>query len=250
LAPGDITDLVVNIKEPHAKGWIASVLNALPHEDSTRVVVTLWALWHAKRKAVHEGIFQSPLSTHSFIDRFLTDIDLAKLGQVPCASPQTTTGQKWIAPPAGLFKINVDAATSKNSAISSIAAVVRREDGEFVGASSVVLKGITDPETLEAMACREGFAVAADLLVQRFRLASDCSNVVRNIQGEGMGIYGHIVKEIKARADGFQQVQIVFEGRGANIDAHNLARSSIFLDLGRHVWFQNPPDGVCLNYNT
>jgi ribonuclease HI len=143
-------------------------------------------------------MFQSPLSTESFIDRFLTDIALAKPRQVPCASPQTTSGQKWITLPVGLFKINVDAATSKNSATSSIVAVVWREDGGFVRASSVVLKGITDPETLEAMACREGFAVAADLLVHRFRLASDCSNAVRDIQGEGMGIYGHIMNETKA----------------------------------------------------
>jgi hypothetical protein len=41
LAPGDITDLIVNIKEPHAKGWIVLILNAIPHEESTRVVVTL-----------------------------------------------------------------------------------------------------------------------------------------------------------------------------------------------------------------
>ena len=39
-------------------------------------MVTLWALWHAKRKAVYENIFQSPLSTHSFVVRFIADLDL------------------------------------------------------------------------------------------------------------------------------------------------------------------------------
>jgi hypothetical protein len=70
--------------------------------------------------------------------------------------------------------------------------------------------------------------------------------LVASMEKAGMGPYGHIVKEIKARAAGFQQVQILHEGRESNTDAHNLARSSIFLDLGRHVWFQNPPDGVCV----
>jgi hypothetical protein len=205
LAPGDITDLVANIKEPHAKGWLAAVFSALPQGESTRVVVTLWALWHAKRKAVHEGIFQSPLSTHSFVDRFLADIDLTNPGQVSSSGPRSAVRLKWIAPPAGQMKINVDTAISKNSGTGSIAAVVRQEDGGFVGASSIVLQGITDPEILEAMACREGFTLA-DLLLQRFILASDCSNAVSSINGEGMGPYGHIVKEIKARAAGFQQV--------------------------------------------
>ena len=55
LAPEDITEFIANVQEPHARGWLAAVFHALPHEDLTRVVVTLWALWHARRKAIHEG---------------------------------------------------------------------------------------------------------------------------------------------------------------------------------------------------
>jgi hypothetical protein len=32
------------------------------------VVVIIWAIWHARRKAIHEAIFKSPLSK-SFVDR-------------------------------------------------------------------------------------------------------------------------------------------------------------------------------------
>jgi hypothetical protein len=39
------------------------------------MVVTLWAIWHARRKALHEGLFQSPLSTHSFIEKFISELD-------------------------------------------------------------------------------------------------------------------------------------------------------------------------------
>jgi hypothetical protein len=245
LAPPDIIDLVGNIREPHARGWLAAVFEALPHEERTRVVVTLWAIWHAKRKAVYEGMFQSPLLTNAFVERFLNDLNLL------AASPAKETKQtihcpKWIPPPAGMVKVNVDAALSKNSSMGSIADVVRRGDSTFMGASSVVLAGITEPETLEALACREGTAVAADLLLQRFRLASDCANVVRCLREEGMGRYGHIVQEIKARAVKFQQVDFVHESRRANVDAHGLARSSLSLPLGRHVWFLAPPDGVCM----
>ena len=42
----------------------------------------------------------------------------------------------------------------------------------------------------------------------------------------------------------FQSFVFAHEGRSTNVDAHNLARSSIFLDVGRHVWFLDPPRGV------
>jgi hypothetical protein len=55
LAPEKISDYVANLQEPHARAWLASVLKDLPTNESTRVVVTLWALWSARRKIIHEG---------------------------------------------------------------------------------------------------------------------------------------------------------------------------------------------------
>jgi hypothetical protein len=48
---------------------------------------------------------------------------------------------RWIKTPRGFAKINVDAATSKNSTMASVAAVARDEDGKFLGASALVLEG-------------------------------------------------------------------------------------------------------------
>jgi hypothetical protein len=106
----------------------------------------------------------------------------------------------------------------------------------------VVVKGITDPETLEAL-------IVDDLLLQRFRLASDCSNVIRSLTGDGIGYYGHIVQEIKARAASFRCVDFFHECRNSNVDFHTVARSSLPLPLGKHVWLQSPPFGVCMIQN-
>ena len=64
-----------------------------------------------------------------------------------------------------------------------------------------------------------------------------------------MGPYGQIVREIKTMAKDFQSVQFIHEGRGSNVDAHNLARSSLYKNLGRHVWFLDPPVGMCNSYH-
>lgn len=133
------------------------------------------------------------------------------------------------------MKINVDAAISKNMNMASAATIVRDGGDQFLGASTLVVEGCADPETMEVVACREGLALASDLMLQRFKLASDCESVVRNIRGEGRGPYGQIVKEIKDRASIFESCIIVHEGRSSNRDAHMLAKSSVYFEVGRQV---------------
>ncbi|TVU32166.1 hypothetical protein EJB05_23886, partial [Eragrostis curvula] len=132
------------------------------------------------------------------------------------------------------MKVNVDAAISKNTGKMVISAVARDSSGLFLGASAVVAVGLSEPKTMEALAVREGPALATDLCLQSFRLASDNAN----------GVYGHIVQEIKATTRVFTKVEMVHEGRATNGDAHRLARGSIYEEVGRHVWLIYPPEGV------
>jgi ribonuclease HI len=106
------------------------------------------------------------------------------------------------------------------------------------------VEGCFDPETMEVVACYEGLAMASDLMLQHFKLASDCESVVRSIQGEGRGPYGQIVKEIKDQASIFESCIIVHEGRSSNRDAHSLAKSSVYFEVGRQVWLLVLPAGI------
>jgi hypothetical protein len=63
------------------------------------------------------------------------------------------------------MKINVDVALAKSSGSVVAAAVARDFTGCFVGASTVVMEGSLEPETMEAIACKEGLALASDLLL-------------------------------------------------------------------------------------
>lgn len=91
------------------KAWLAKVIFSLPKEESRMTVVTMWAILHAKRKAIYENIFQKPLSTHSFVERFISDLDLSSSRSETSASNSIRV-LRWIPPPGGLVKINVDAA--------------------------------------------------------------------------------------------------------------------------------------------
>jgi ribonuclease HI len=63
-----------------------------------------------------------------------------------------------------------------------VAAVARDDTGLHLGASVVVFSGKTEAETLEALACREAVSLAKDINARKVRVASDCKNVVANLE--------------------------------------------------------------------
>jgi hypothetical protein len=82
-----------------------------------------------------------------------------------------------------------------------VGAVGRSHDGVYLGASVVVFEGVTDPGCLQAMACREAHALAADLLVGNITMGLDCLDVVKGLHGQHLGVYSHILLKIKKIAD-------------------------------------------------
>ena len=106
----EITEYLVELQESGAKGWLFAVAKSPPHEELTRVLVTLWTIIsYARRKAIYEDIFLS----------------------------RSAVQPRWtISPPAGLLNINVDTAVSKNS--GALAVEVRDSVGIFQGACNLV----------------------------------------------------------------------------------------------------------------
>jgi len=74
LEKEEITEHLCQIEEHDVRGRLAVTMKSLRHEDLVRVSVTLWATWYARRKAVHENIYQSPLSTHQFVANFVASL--------------------------------------------------------------------------------------------------------------------------------------------------------------------------------
>jgi len=240
----EILEFISQADHSDARGLLHEAVAALRHEDLVRLIVTMWSVWYARRQAIHENIFQSPLLTYNYVERFIADLEPAipnvqkKIG-VPAQTP------RWILPPEGVMKINVDAALSKIFLhIVTVAVIARDEAGTFLGASAIVMEGVSDLETVETLACREGLALVSDLMLRKVRIANDCATIVKNMRGLGMSPYGHIIREIKAGMASFALVEVVYESRNSKGDAHRLAKSSIYEYVGGHVWLLFPPNRV------
>jgi hypothetical protein len=57
------------------------------------------------------------------------------------------------------------------------------------------MEGVSDPETVETLARREGLALACDFMLRKVRIATDCVNIVKNMYGPRMSPYGHIIRD-------------------------------------------------------
>jgi uncharacterized membrane protein len=47
---------LISIVEPNANNWLFNLMESL-HVQFTRLTVTLWAIWTARRNPIHEEIF-------------------------------------------------------------------------------------------------------------------------------------------------------------------------------------------------
>jgi hypothetical protein len=75
-------------------------------------------------KTLQEEIFHIMLSTLSFINKFIDDLEIQKLPAVP-KQGGAVAGPRWIAPPAGVSKINFDYVLSKNARMVTMVAIAR-----------------------------------------------------------------------------------------------------------------------------
>jgi hypothetical protein len=125
--------------ERDARAWIANMIATL----NITMFVALWMIWHARRKAIHKNIFQSPLSVHYFVQNFIADIENLKRQEkkgLPIAV--TAAAPCWNPPPQGHVKINVDAVVGENNGQGAVAAIARSAQGEFMRAASLLFPGM------------------------------------------------------------------------------------------------------------
>ena len=112
-------------------------MDLLSHDLFVKLSVMLWAIWYARRKAIHEGIFQSPHATYSFITRFIEELSI--ISDKPTSGSAAPNiqghGQRPSAPPTGYHKVHVDAAVRQGRG-GSVSAVCRDGNGNFIGSSS------------------------------------------------------------------------------------------------------------------
>lgn len=74
----ELVEHMLATTEPDTRSWLFSMIVSVSAEELVKITVTLWAIWFARRRLIHEGEHQSPLATHSFVNKFIAELEVTK----------------------------------------------------------------------------------------------------------------------------------------------------------------------------
>ncbi|XP_020424530.1 uncharacterized protein LOC18781828 [Prunus persica] len=137
---------------------------------------------------------------------------------------------KWSPPPAGKYKLNVDAAFIPETGVGGIDVVVRNDKGEVMAAMALPLASATSSKHAEIMAFLFEMKFAWDAGFSSILIESDSQGVVNDVkkdEEESWASDGHLIDDIKRSLQHFEDVIISFSPRGGNQVAHFLAKHAL-----------------------
>ncbi|KAE8781303.1 retrotransposon expressed [Hordeum vulgare] len=131
----------------------------------------------------------------------------------------------WQLPPAGLYKLNVDAVFSGDSGTGSTEAVLRDDRGTFIAGSCSGIPFAEDASSAVARALRDGLILASEVGMQKLVVESDCKEVIDTMihDGNSLGPAAAVYEECSFLAKNFSSILFVFCPREANMVADTLA---------------------------
>ena len=130
----------------------------------------------------------------------------------------------WTPSPPGVFKINVDGATSEDGRNSSVGVVIRDSCGAVIVACGKLLQGQFSVIEVEALAVESGILLAQDMKLTQIIVESDAISIVNNINEKFIeGSLGHLFQGILALLRSFTSWKVNNVKRDYNRAAHEIA---------------------------
>ena len=180
------------------------------------------------------------MSSHiwRFASRYLYEF---KSARVAVDKSQRAEHGGWSPPPLGMFKVNVDGATSVDGRNSSAGVVIRDSCGTVIAACCKYFQGHFSVAKAEALAVECGILLARDMKISQIIIESDAASTVSDINDKFMdGYLGNLYQGIIALLSSFSSWKIKHVKRECNRVAHELAHIARSSETNQ-VWFEDPP---------
>ena len=150
--------------------------------------------------------------------------DFSNAATIDFYAPRPTLASCWSPPPPGVFKINVDGASSALDGTSSIGVIIRDCNGETFAVLCKPLQSHFPAELAEVLALEQGILLAQDLQLTHVMIESDASNVINAVNDSALGTpFGHIIQDIIQAKETFAFCSFRHLNRASNYAAHELA---------------------------
>ena len=110
----------------------------------------------------------------------------------------------WTPPPPGVFKVNVDGATSVDGSHSSVGAIIRDSCGAVTTTCCKYFQGHFSVVEVEALAVEAGILLAHNMKISQVIIETDVVSTVNNITAKFVdGSLGHLYQGILALLSSF-----------------------------------------------
>ena len=140
------------------------------------------------------------------------------------------------------MKLNVDAAFDVDLGSGATGAIIRDAAGMFIACCSTTLPSVEDVSTAEALALKNGLALAIEVGCNRILIESDCLEVIEVMEsgGNSIGAAAAIYENITFLCRNLSHVLFSHCPREANSAAHTLASKAEGTQFT--MWHEEPPD--------
>ncbi|KAK8503471.1 hypothetical protein V6N12_066160 [Hibiscus sabdariffa] len=181
--------------------------------QQTLLVITYWAICHARNKLIYEGSICSIPTTSTFIQAFILEIE--SLVEVLALKPIPKKA-KWFPPDSNSIKLNFDASfnSSTNSSVTGI--VARNSQGLVMAACTFPHSAVAD-------------AFTADLGFRSVQVEGDSLSIIKKLNAVTMdrSLIIPIINDIQILRGSFDNITFSFVGWQGNMVAHELAKLGI-----------------------
>ena len=153
-----------------------------------------WAIYYNRNKIVYESSSQVPDHIWGFAKKYILEFHSALIA---CSQSFSRLEGKWIAPPPGVFKINVNGATFEIDRNSSVGVVIKDVAGNIHVACCKYLQGQYLMKEVEALAMECGLLLAKEQKLSQIILESYALTAVTSVsEAETSGYLGHVYQRI------------------------------------------------------
>ena len=198
------------------------LLNFGTVQDLEVLFSTAWFIWYNRNQVIHEANFSSALQIQESAQSLVQDFTNVNSISLQHSSPSQP---KWTPPPCGLFKVNVDGATSQDHKPSSIGAIIRNSEGSVIAAMSKTLTAQFSVEEVEDIALENGVLLALEMNLTDVIVESDSLSVVQSVQKKEIYVaLGHIIQGTLSALSIFRSWRIQHLKRESNSVAHELSQ--------------------------
>lgn len=230
----------VKLPSLHAATWATDLISGVCSDKNRGIfIVGMYSLWMQRNNRRHGAPVQSVRGAVQWAVDLAHDLWLMHEPKLQVPVPVPRPG--WKLSETSWVKCNTDGAFCVEKRWGATGVVLRDHHGSFVAGRAQWYKHGLDALTMEALAVRDGLALAHNKGIQRLQLETDSQELVKlwTTDTDHRSRIGPVIREAREISLIFVDFKLFYSRRSCNRVAHTLAKQ-VSEDRRLVEWHETP----------